>query len=84
MSMNNKLKDQALEICIEIFKCHPNPKISDLSTSIIRAWKVGKRACLLNNKAVEDGQAKDCISGGECYEGKYCQCAGCDQYTCFN
>lgn len=25
-----------------------------------------------------------CISGGECYEGKYCQCVGCRRYEIIN
>ena len=32
------------------------------------------------NKKLNPKQANECISGGECYKGKYCQCVGCLKY----
>ena len=52
--MKERWKDQALGYCIDIFNDYTRAEISELSTAIVRAWKVGKRASSLNNKPVAD------------------------------
>jgi hypothetical protein len=78
--MNDRIKDQALEYCIEIFKCYTRGEVSNLSTSVVRAWKVGKRADSLINKKVANRQPSLC---GYCKEptpgiGFYYCCRACE------
>lgn len=51
--MNNKLKDQALKACIEIYEHYEKFRLAPLHGSVYGAWKIGKRAGSLNNKKLK-------------------------------
>ena len=76
--MEELVKDQALKVCIDIFKSYHEGGAHMLSVLMNRAWQVGKGACLLNNTKLNPKQAKGCpvknmcgiYISGKC--GKWC------------
>lgn len=80
--MNDKLKDQALECCIDIYEKFDKDDLWNCSLLTLRAWKIGKRATSINNKVFEDGQASFCGNWTECDFPGYRKCnKQCGNYT---
>ena len=50
--MNDKLKDDALKICIDIFNSYAEPELSMVPIMMHKAWLVGKFAAQSPNKKV--------------------------------
>ena len=63
------MKDKALEYCTEVYKQYTSAEINNSHGSIIRCWKVGKRAALLN----KDSDKCDCGRGDKVFGFDCCQ-----------